>query len=80
MTLTLFLDLYLNGKLVRTCVLPGVPKMNPASAVVLCPNGGFAGYISKFETSTQLVHQACNIYKVDLAVVHLQTISLINIV
>jgi hypothetical protein len=28
------LDLYLDGKLVRTCVLPGVPKMNPASNIL----------------------------------------------
>ena len=59
------LDLYLNGKLVRTCVLPGVPKLNPASAVVLCPNGGFSGYISNFEYLSNAINptQAYNIYK-----------------
>lgn len=59
------LDIYLNGKLVRTCVLPGVPKMNPASSVVLCPNGGFSGYISNFQYLSNAINptQAYNIYK-----------------
>ena len=59
------LDLYLNGKLVRTCVLPGVPKMNPSSAVILCPNGGFSGYISNFQYLSNAINptQAYNIYK-----------------
>ena len=34
------LDLYLDGKLVRTCVLPGVPKMSSGSNLVLCPSAG----------------------------------------
>ena len=59
------LDLYLNGKLVRTCVLPGVPKMNPASNVVVCPNGGFSGYLSNFQYIANAINptQAYNIYK-----------------
>jgi hypothetical protein len=46
------LDLYLDGKLVRTCVLPGVPKQSTGQPLVICapPNdgaaGGFDGYIS----------------------------------
>ena len=59
------LDLYLDGKLVRTCVLPGVPKNNPSSGAVICPDGGFSGYISKFEYLNSAVNptQAYNIYK-----------------
>lgn len=59
------LDMYLNGKLVRTCVMPGVPRMNPSSAVVLCPNGGFSGYISNFKYIANAINptEAYNIYK-----------------
>jgi hypothetical protein len=42
------LDLYLDGKLVRTCVLPGVPKTSPGSSLVVTPGGGFDGYTSNF--------------------------------
>ena len=38
------LDIYINGRLVKSCVLPGIPK--PALGdVVLADNGGFAGSI-----------------------------------
>ena len=45
------LDLYLDGKLVRTCVLPGVPKQSTGQSLVVCEppqggSGGFDGYIS----------------------------------
>lgn len=59
------LDLYLDGKLVRTCVLPGVPKMNPSSNILLCPSGGFSGYVSNFRYISNAVNptEAYNIYK-----------------
>jgi len=38
------LDIYINGRLVKSCVLPGIPK--PALGdVVLADNGGFSGSI-----------------------------------
>jgi hypothetical protein len=38
------LDVYINGKLVKSCVLPGVPR--PASGdIVVGDNGGFSGYV-----------------------------------
>lgn len=38
------LDIYINGRLVKSCVLPGIPK--PALGdVILADNGGFAGAI-----------------------------------
>jgi len=43
------LDVYLDGKLVRTCVLPGVVNVNTNSSVYLTPNGGFSGFTSKFQ-------------------------------
>ena len=49
-SLTVFsrnLDVYLNGKLVKSCFLSGVPK--PASGdIVLNKNGGFSGYLCSF--------------------------------
>jgi hypothetical protein len=37
-------DIYIDGKLVKSCMLPGVPK--PAIGdIQLSPNGGFSGYI-----------------------------------
>lgn len=42
------LDVYLDGKLVRTCVLPGVAKVNTKAPVAITPNGGFDGYTAKF--------------------------------
>jgi hypothetical protein len=59
------LDIYLDGKLVRTCILPGVPKVNPSSNIYVCPDGGFSGYISDFRVLAHAVNptQAYNIYK-----------------
>jgi hypothetical protein len=59
------LDVYLDGKLVRTCVLPGVAKVNPAANILVTPNGGFNGFTSNFQywpTATN-PQQAYNIYK-----------------
>lgn len=59
------LDLYLDGKLVRTCILPGVPKMNPSSNVLVCPSGGFSGFVSNFQYIANAINpsQAYDIYK-----------------
>ena len=43
------LDIYLDGKLVRTYVLDGPAKVNTNTDVYITPNGGFSGYTSKFE-------------------------------
>lgn len=43
------LDLYLDGKLVQTCVLPGIAKINPDANVYVTPSGGFAGWTAKFQ-------------------------------
>ncbi len=46
------LDLYLDGKLVRTCVLPGVPKQSTGQPLIVSNSpkdsnsGGFDGFIS----------------------------------
>ena len=43
------MDIYLDGKLVRTCVLPGVAKIDANAPVYITPNGGFSGWTSKFQ-------------------------------
>jgi hypothetical protein len=41
------LDIYIDGKLVKSCFLPGVPK--PATGdITLSPSGGFSGYLCNF--------------------------------
>lgn len=41
-------DVYLDGKLVRTCLLPTVPS-NPTGNVLITPDGGFSGWTSNFQ-------------------------------
>lgn len=58
------LDVYIDGKLVRTCVMPGVAKINNDANVYVTPSGGLSGWTSKFQywpnaTSPQ---EAWNIY------------------
>ena len=36
-------DIYLNGKLARSCILPNVPYVNWGAGVQVCNNGGFNG-------------------------------------
>ena len=59
------LDSYVNGKLVKTCVLPGVPLINAESSVYLTPNGGFSGQSSRFQYFNTPIspQKAWDIYK-----------------
>jgi hypothetical protein len=59
------LDLYLDGKLVRTCVLPGVSKIDPNASVYITPMGGFSGWTAKFQYWYDSCdpQKAWNIYK-----------------
>lgn len=43
------LDIYINGKLVRTSIMPGPAKISPTSSIHLTPNGGFSGWTSKLQ-------------------------------
>jgi len=43
------LDIYIDGKLVRTCLLPGVASINNNANVYVTPAGGFDGWTSKFQ-------------------------------
>jgi hypothetical protein len=59
------LDLYLDGKLVRTCVLPGVAKIDSGASVYVTPNGGFSGWTANFQYWPDSCdpQKAWNIYK-----------------
>tara|TARA_X000000368_G_scaffold315235_1_gene252754 strand:- start:2830 stop:3570 length:741 start_codon:yes stop_codon:yes gene_type:complete len=58
-------DTYIDGKLVNTHVLDGVPKMDPASNIYLTPDGGFSGEHSKFRYMARSVNprEAYEIYR-----------------
>lgn len=59
------LDVYIDGKLVRTCVLPGVAKVDPSHNIIVTPSGGFHGYTGNFQYWQYALNpqQAYNIYK-----------------
>jgi len=43
------MDIYMNGKLVKTCVMINLPKDYSTKGVSLTPEGGFSGYTAKFK-------------------------------
>jgi hypothetical protein len=59
------LDIYVNGKLVRTSVLPGMPQLDPNAGLNLTPQGGFSGYTSRFNYWSDTINpqEAWNVYK-----------------
>ena len=60
------LDTYLNGKLVKTCVLSSPPAtVSSTTDVNLTPSGGFAGFTARFKYWGSAVNpqQAWNVYK-----------------
>jgi hypothetical protein len=58
------MDLYIDGKLVRTCLLPGVASINNNANVYVTPAGGFDGWTSKFQYYPNSLNpqEAWNIY------------------
>ena len=58
------MDIYIDGKLVKTCLLPGVANVNGNSNVFLTPNGGFDGWTSKLAYFPKPLNpqEAWNIY------------------
>lgn len=59
------MDIYLDGKLVKTCLLPGVAMINQNANVYLTPMGGFNGWTSKLQYWPNSINpqQAWNIYR-----------------
>ena len=59
------LDIYLNGKLYKTDVLPNLPKPDVLGNIMITPDGGFSGWTTNFlyTPSPTNPQQAYNIYK-----------------
>jgi hypothetical protein len=43
------MDLYIDGKLVRTCLLPGIASVNNNANIHVTPAGGFSGWTSNLQ-------------------------------
>jgi len=58
------MDLYIDGKLVRTCLLPGIANINNAADIYVTPKGGFNGWTSKLQYYPNSLNpqEAWNIY------------------
>jgi hypothetical protein len=60
------MDIYIDGKLVRTCLLPGIASTSTTkdSDIYVTPNGGFNGWISKLQYYPNPLNpqEAWNIY------------------
>jgi len=58
------LDVYIDGKLVRTSLLPGIAHINQNAPTYLTPLGGFYGWTSKFQYWSSAVdpQKAWNVY------------------
>ena len=59
------LDVYLDGKLVRTCILSNVAKPIGEADINLTPNGGFSGWTSKLQFWAKPLNpqEAFNVYR-----------------
>lgn len=59
------MDVYMDGKLVKTCILAGVSYINSSAPVYITPNGGFSGWTSKFQywPNSTNPQRAWDIYK-----------------
>jgi len=59
------LDVYMDGKLVKTCILDGIPNNTATEDVFITPLGGFSGWTSKFAYYPNPVNpqQAWDIYQ-----------------
>ena len=59
------MDVYIDGKLVKTCMLPGVPKVSASLPVIVTPMGGFSGWTSGFQYWNDSINpqQAWDTYK-----------------
>jgi hypothetical protein len=61
----LTMDIYLDGKLVRTCVMPGVPQINNGADINVTNKGGFSGWTANFKywSDASNPQEVYNIYK-----------------
>lgn len=58
------LDVYVDGKLVKTCLLPGIANVNDDAEIYVTPMGGFDGWTSNFKYYPNALNpqEAWNIY------------------
>jgi hypothetical protein len=58
------MDIYIDGKLVRTCLLPGIASVDNSADIYVTPNGGFEGWTSKLQYYPNSINpqEAWNIY------------------
>ena len=58
------MDIYIDGKLVKTNLLPGVASVNNNADIIVTPKGGFDGWTSKLEYYPNSLNpqEAWNIY------------------
>ena len=58
------MDLYIDGKLVRTCLLPGIANINNNANIYVTPKGGFNGWTSNLQYYPNSLNpqEAWNIY------------------
>jgi len=58
------MDVYVDGKLVRTCLLPGIASVNNNANIHVTPLGGFEGWTSKLQYFPDSINpqDAWNIY------------------
>lgn len=58
-------DIYIDGKLVKTCMLAGVAKLDNKGPLQLTPGGGFSGFTSKLRYYARAINprEAYEIYK-----------------
>ena len=60
------IDIYINGKLNKTCVLPFIPDMEDLNSgdMLITPGNGFDGYTSKFQAFNEALNpqEIWNIY------------------
>ena len=59
------IDTYIDGKLVNTHVLSGVPRMDKNAPILVTPDGGFSGETSKFRYIARTIspREAYDIYR-----------------
>lgn len=59
------LDIYIDGKLIKTCILGGVPKILNDAPVKVTPGRGFSGYTGRLQFFSSPLNptEAYNIYK-----------------
>jgi len=59
------LDVYIDGKLVRTCILPGVAKSGTGGSILVTPGKGFSGWTSqtRYYPDATNPQEAYGIYK-----------------